>query len=61
MGKQTQYTRTQTIQKSYTSIPTTHSDKEKGFRLENKYRNIIPVRTNFRQNESPLERKRVSP
>ena len=60
MGKKhsSLYNNTNDIEKLH--IDTDNSfGQRKEYRLENEYRNIIPVRTNSRQNESPLERKRV--
>jgi len=59
MGKNTVYKNTNDIEKLHIDTDNTFGQR-KEHRLENKYRNIIPVRMNSRQNESPLERKRVS-
>ena len=60
MGKKhsSLYNNTNDIEKLHIDIDNTFGQR-KEHRLENKYRNIIPVRTNSRQNESPLEQKRV--
>jgi len=52
MGKKnTVYKNTNDIEKLHIDTDNTFGQR-KEYRLENKYRNIIPVRTNSRQNES---------